>query len=33
VRALGEDNESVLRDWLGVSEEDFANTQAEGWLQ
>jgi crotonobetainyl-CoA:carnitine CoA-transferase CaiB-like acyl-CoA transferase len=33
VRALGEDNEAVLRDWLGISSEEYTRRNDEGWLQ
>jgi crotonobetainyl-CoA:carnitine CoA-transferase CaiB-like acyl-CoA transferase len=33
VRALGEDNEAILRDWLGVTTEEFDQAEQQGWLQ
>ena len=33
VRALGEDNEAILRDWLGVTTDEFDQAEQEGWLQ
>ena len=31
-RSLGEDNESVLRDWLNLSPEEINKNKSEGWL-
>ena len=31
-RSLGEDNESVLRDWLNLSPEEIDKNKSEGWL-